>query len=229
MMGMCHALSMRRLVAYAIAVLASVLLFAASIEQWLPISWQEVVATITGAWTVWLIVKNNVWNWPLGLATSTFSGIVFFSSRLFADAGLQVAYFSLGLFGWYWWLHGGKDKQELPIQHSPKRELLLTLFAGLIGTVVLRDILIRVNGAAPFLDALLTSFSLVAQYLITRRYIENWVVWIIVDVIYVPLFISRGLHLIAVLYAIYLGLAIAGWIEWRKLHRQEYLRLAPEP
>mgnify|MGYP002683200193 CR=1 FL=1 len=86
---------------YGLGILASILLLAASLLGWIANSWQEVVAVITGAWCVWLTVQEHIWNWPIGLLNAAFSCFVYFESRLFADATLQVVYFVLGIFGWY--------------------------------------------------------------------------------------------------------------------------------
>lgn len=204
---------------YGMAALASAALLFASLTQALPITWPEVVAFVTGAWCVWLTVRENIWNWPIGLANATFSGVVFFQGKLFADAVLQGVYFVLGVFGWYWWLYGGKERTELRVERAPARELCLVLFAGAISTLGVWKLLIHFNGAAPFLDALLTSFSLCAQYLLTRKYLENWIVWIAVDIVYIPLFVSRQLYLIAILYTVFLVLAVLGYQQWRQRFR----------
>lgn len=209
---------------YGLGALASLLLLGASLTGRIVNSWQEVVAVITGAWCVWLTVKEHIWNWPIGLLNAAFSGVVYFESRLYADTTLQGVYFVLGILGWYWWLFGGRDRTELKIDRIEGMEALALLVAGIIATLGVRELLIRFNGSAPFLDALTTSMSLIAQYMLTRKYLENWIMWIAVDLIYVPLLWVRGLHLMAGLYFVFLVMAVAGLVEW--LRRYEVLKKA---
>lgn len=199
---------------YGLAALASATFLGLSIAKKIPMGWTEVVAFVTGAWCVWLTVKENIWNWPIGLANATFSGIVYFQARLFADSVLQGVYFVVGLFGWYWWLFGGQNRTELRVERAPARELAVTFAVGYTATFAIYMLLKHFNGAAPVLDAVLTSFSLVAQFLLTRKYLENWIVWIAVDLVYIPWLASRGLFLMALLYGVFLVLAIIGLFDW---------------
>jgi len=207
---------MKAIAWYSVCAVASIALLALSLTNRVPMAWTEVVAFVTGAWCVWLTVREHIWNWPIGIANATFSGIVFFDARLFSDAGLQVVYLVLSVLGWYWWLFGGVDRGRLTVTTMTAKSMVACLAAGLLGTALLRWILIQVNGAAPLLDATTTSFSLVAQYMLTRKHIENWIIWIVVDVIYVPLYVYRSLYLMAGLYAVYLVLAVLGWLEWKR-------------
>lgn len=182
-----------------------------------PFTVADAAGFVTGAACVWLVVRNHVANWPVGLANNAFFLILFVDARLYADAGLQIVYFVLGVGGWYWWLRGGNAKTELPISRVPRREVLACVVAAVAGFVILTLVLRAVDGALPPVDAATTSASLVAQYLLTRRRLENWWVWIAVDVIYVPLYFARDLPLTAVLYVIFLGLCVTGLRQWKKL------------
>lgn len=207
---------MKSAIGYAVCAVASVTLLALSLTGRIPMDWTEVVAFVTGAWGVWLTVREHIWNWPIGIANATFSGIVFFEKKLYSDSGLQVVYLVLSVIGWYWWLYGGTGSSPLKVSRMPRMVTIGCLLAGILGTLLLRWVLIKVNGAAPLLDATTTSFSLVAQFMLTRKYIENWIVWIAVDIIYVPLYVDRHIYLMAILYAVFLVLAVMGWIEWKK-------------
>ena len=197
----------------------SALLVAASHLGWWPLSMTEVLGFVTGGACVWLTVREHVWNWPLGLANNVFFFALFLRSRLFADMGLQVVYFGLGVYGWLNWLYGGEHKSELRINRAAGRELWL--LGGLIpaATWGLREALVAAGGAAPLWDALTTALSLAAQYLLSRKRLEHWFFWIAADVIYVPLYLSRGLPLTAVLYAVFLVMCLAGLYEWRRRWR----------
>lgn len=180
----------------------------------------EAVSFVTGAACVWLTVRANVWNFPIGLVnTSTFS-VVFFDARLFGDAALQLVYFGLGLMGWYLWLYGGERRTPLRVVHASSREKWVVAAATVISTLVLWRTLRYLGGSASFLDAWTTSMSLGAQWLLTRKRLETWHLWILVDIVYVPLYISRGLNLTALLYAVFLVMAIMGLSHWRTLVRE---------
>jgi nicotinamide mononucleotide transporter len=160
-------------------------------------------------------VKQNIWSWPIGIANSAFFLALFFSARLFADMGLQVIYIVLGFLGWYWWLRGGEDRTTLRVSHATPVTLLALGLLGAVATAGLTVFLRSIGDAAPFLDALTTVLSLVAQYMLTRKLIENWYVWIAADIIYIGLYSSRGLYLTAALYALFLALCVMGLRGWR--------------
>ena len=201
---------------YTLAVLISALLLIATWFTWIPFNMIEMLGFVSGGWTVWLTVKENVWNWPIGIANSAFFLVLFLRSGLYADSGLQVFYIVLGLLGWYWWLYGGKDRTQLNVQHASAKTLIALAAIIMIATWPFAIYLRSIQDAAPFLDALTTVLSLVAQYLLTKKYIENWYIWMFVDVIYIGLYIYKQLNLTAVLYFIFLCMCVRGFIEWRQ-------------
>jgi nicotinamide mononucleotide transporter len=180
-------------------------------------SWLEAASFVTGALCVWLTVKENIWNFPLGLVNVATFCVVFVRAGLYADAGLQVVYFVLGLMGWYLWLYGGARRTALRVNRVGRVELGAVIAAGVVITIALRELLERLGGAAPFWDALTTAISLSAQWLLNRKRLENWLAWIVVDIIYVPLYLSKELYLTAGLYAVFLVMATMGWLHWRGL------------
>ncbi len=212
---------------YLVAALVSLGLLVAAWRQWLPMSVTEVLGFISGAACVWLTVKENVWNWPIGIANSVFFIVLFLNARLFADMVLQVVYVVLGFLGWYWWLRGGERRTELPIARASMR--MLAALAVLVGvstwglTLYLRSI----HDAAPFLDALTTSLSLAAQFLLTRKHIENWLVWITADAIYIGLYAYKGLYLTSILYIIFLTMCVVGLRAWLATYRAGRVPAAP--
>jgi nicotinamide mononucleotide transporter len=192
-------------------------------------SWLEAASFVTGAVCVWLTVKENVWNFPIGLANVATFSVVFFQTRLFADAALQVVYFVLGVIGWWLWLYGGEQHSTLRISRASAFELLSLLVVGALGTVVLWQVLNSVGGSASFWDALTTSISLVSQWLLNRKQLESWFGWILVDAIYIPLYISKDLYLTAALYAVFLVMATMGLRAWRASMTSELLPMRPGP
>jgi nicotinamide mononucleotide transporter len=178
------------------------------------VSLVEILGFITGAACVWLLVKEHILNWPVGIANNVFFAVLFWRSRLFGDMGLQFIYMALGLLGWYRWL-GGEAHGTLAIGRTPVRSLVLLAAFVAAATPPLTLYLRSVRDAAPFLDALTTVLSIAALYMQTRKYVEHWLVWIAADVIYIGLYVLRDLHLTAVLYALFLLMCIQGWREWR--------------
>ena len=196
--------------------IGAVSLIAVAMAVWGVASWLEAASFVTGAVCVWLTVKENVWNFPIGLLNVATFSVVFFESRLFADAGLQVVYFVLGVIGWYLWLYGGEDRGALKVSRAPPAELAVLLAVMAVATIGLWRMLHVAGGSASFFDALTTSLSLGSQWLLNRKYLENWIGWIIVDVIYVPLYAYKELYLTAGLYAVFFGMAVMGLKAWRE-------------
>jgi len=205
-----------RIAGLTLGALVSAALVLLSATHRAPLSLTEVLGFVTGGWCVWLLVEENVWNWPIGIANNAFYVVVFWRARLFADMSLQVVYIVLSVIGWYLWLHGGTGHGRLRVQRTHRREGLAIAASVVVMTAAGTAFLRTVRDAAPFLDALTTSVSLAAQYMLTRKLIENWHLWIAVDVVYVGLYASRALPLTAVLYAIFLTMCVVGLREWRR-------------
>jgi nicotinamide mononucleotide transporter len=207
---------MTKYIEYTVGIVGSVLLIAASLFRWLPVTLTETLGFVTGAWCVWLTVKQNIWCWPLGIANNIFFIFLFAETGLYGDMGLQFVYIVLGGLGWYWWLYGGAQRSTLRVNRTGGWHLLIVVGLVALATPALMQILTAVNGSAPFLDSLTTTMSLAAQYMLTRKFIESWYVWLAVDVIYIGLYIKKELYLTALLYLIFIGLCVAGLIQWRK-------------
>jgi nicotinamide mononucleotide transporter len=178
-----------------------------------PVEW---AGFLTGAACVWLVVKRHVLNFPLGLASCACFIVVFAQQRLYGEAGLQVFFIALGFHGWYLWLRGGPGHTALNVTRVPGREAATVAAATAAATAALWGFLTWVNGSAPFLDALVTALSLAAQWLLNRKRVETWPVWMAVDVLTVYLSLTRGLYLVAALYVIFFGMCVVGLAEWRR-------------
>jgi nicotinamide mononucleotide transporter len=187
----------------------------------------ELIAAVISAISVYLSVRQNIWSWPTAIVSVLMYTVVFFDAKLYADMGLQFIYAVLSVYGWYEWLYGGKNRTELHVTRTtPSLGGLLTAIA-LLGAGALGLLLQRTTDAAlPFMDSFLSSTSLVAQWMMTRKKLENWLVWIGVDVLYVGMFIFKHLYLTAGLYAVFLVLAVRGYIDWRR-SMSEDLTLVP--
>ena len=177
----------------------------------------EAIGVLFGIAGVWLTVKQRIWCWPVGLVNVTLFAFVFFHARLYGAAALQLVYVALGIYGWYRWLHPGPDQRVLPVSWTPPRWRIGLGVAGSVFAAGLGVFLqYRTDAALPLLDAATTSFSLVAQWMTTRKWIDNWLVWTVVDVVYVGIYLSQRLYPTAGLYAVFLVLATLGFREWRR-------------
>lgn len=177
----------------------------------------EIAAFVTGVATVWLAARQHIWNWPTGIVNVALYALLFWRARLYADAGLQVVYLVLSVYGWWAWLYGGAAHRPLRVRRASPRLLAVSAAAGAAFASAVGIALARYTDAAvPLLDSALTGTSLVAQFLMTRKYIETWPIWVVADVVYVGLFISRELFLTAALYAVFTVLALYAWREWRE-------------
>jgi len=177
----------------------------------------EAVGFVTGVANVWLVTRESLWSWPLGVINAVFYMVVFARTGLYSDTGLQVVYFVLSLYGWWHWGRGGATRTPVMVTRTPPRLATLLGVVILAVWVSLASITSRIPGAAlPWLDSILVAISLVAQWMMTRKLLENWLLWIGVDIVYIGLFVNRGLPLTAVLYAVFLGLATLGYVQWRR-------------
>jgi nicotinamide mononucleotide transporter len=177
----------------------------------------EIAAVAFGIVSVYLSVRQNIWSWPTAIVNVLLYVAVFREAKLYADMGLQVVYFALSLYGWYEWLHGGANRTELKVSRATPR-LWLTVTAIGVGVVaVLGNLLAHQTDAAlPFVDSATTGTSLIAQWMMTRKILENWAVWMAVDVVYVGMFVFKKLYLPAGLYAVFFVLAVLGYAEWKR-------------
>jgi nicotinamide mononucleotide transporter len=206
-----------RLAGYALLVLFSIGLALGTLLRVLPFDRLETLGFISGAWGVWLQVRENVWNWPVQLVSSALYVVVFFQARLFADTSLNILYVVLYVLGWYWWLRGGENHGALHINRLSRRLAVVLALAGTVATAGLTVFLTSVRDSAPFLDALTTVLSLIALFMTGRKLLECWWVWIAANLIYIGLYLYKGLALTAVLYAIFAALSVVGLLNWRRL------------
>lgn len=178
--------------------------------------WWEFAGFVTGVVAVYLAAIEHIINWPIGLANVSIYAWVFFASRLYADMTLQMFFFALSVHGWYQWSRGGEASSRLEITRIRPSQWGWLLLAWASGVAIYYPLVRHFNGAAPFLDSSLTVASIIAQLMLNRKKLENWVLWILIDLIYLPLYLSRDLVATAVLYALFLVLAVLGLNGWRK-------------
>ena len=180
-------------------------------------TWTEILGFVTGAASVLLAVRESPWNWPVGIANNIFFLILFWHAQLYADAILQIVYIVISVFGWWNWLRGGAGHTELPISKTTRRSAVILAAVTAAATAILAITLRRfTNSTVPLGDGVTTALSLAAQYMLSRKLLENWWVWMSADVIYIALYCYKSLYLTAALYLLFFAMCIAGYAGWRK-------------
>jgi nicotinamide mononucleotide transporter len=177
----------------------------------------ETVGVISGILCVWLAAKNNTWNWPIAIISVSAYIFIFLEAKLYADMGLQVYFMGMNIYGWYYWSRKPSDAAKVPVKTISKKEILFAAFGVALFTALLGFFLFKQTDASfPFIDSFCTACSLVAQLLMARKVVENWLIWIFVDIIYVGVYLAKDLHLTAGMYALYIFIALTGYLAWRK-------------
>ena len=181
----------------------------------------EIAAVTFGLVSVYLSTRENIWSWPTAIVNVALYAVLFWREKLYADMGLQVIFLILSAYGWYEWLFGGANKTALHVSRLTRRTAVVLLMIAVAGSVTLGFILQRSTDASlPWLDAALAVFSLVAQWMMTRKILENWILWITVDIVYVGMFFFlKDLYLTGFQYAVFLALAVAGHWQWLRSFR----------
>lgn len=180
-------------------------------------SWYEQLATVLGLIGVGLTIRQSIWNFPVGLVQVSLSSVVFYQARLYADMKLQGFFFIVLCYGWWHWSKPGDNLVLLPVTRMSVASRIGCVFAGLAGTVLWGWYLhANTDAAMPFRDAFIASFSILSQWLQARKKLENWTGWMIVNLSATVVYWMAGLYWFAVLYLLFLVLAIGGHFEWLK-------------
>ena len=180
---------------------------------------------LLGVVGVWLMIRRSLWAFPVGLVAVAVQGVLFWRIQLFAEAKVQVFYFAGLGYGWWHWVRHKGNAPELPISVLRWPARFGYLVAGVAGTVAWAEYLRRNTSAvAPYRDAFLASFGIVAQVMQARKNLDNWPVWVVVNAAAVVVYLQLGhaLAYTAFLYLIYLFLAFAGWREWVRARNVGY-------
>lgn len=181
--------------------------------------WIELFGVVTGILYVILEVRQNRYLWPLGIVTSAAYVYIFFTGKFYADMGLQVYYVLISIYGWYYWSRGGsrEKKGELPVVRISRLQIILVLVSFAIAWTVIYFLLDRyTDSSVPLGDSFTTALAIVATWMLTRKIIEQWFLWIIANVVSIGLYIYKGLYPTVILYAIYTGMAVYGYMEWKR-------------
>lgn len=196
-------------------------------DVWAILEW---TAVISGIACVIFAAKEKIWTWPLGIISVGIFLAIFFHAKLYADMSLQVFFLASGFYGWYQWLYGGSSKDELPISRSSLNEWLIYIGIGIVSLLLIGYLFDTYTDAdLAYWDAYTTAFSLVAQILMARKKLANWLIWIAVDVVAIGIYFYKELYPTSFLYCIYLGICIWGYINWRKIYIEQQTEPVPSP
>lgn len=180
-------------------------------------SWLETMAVITSFLAIWLTARRQLLCWPINLVACALYFKLFLDVRLYADMVLQAVFGIAIVYGWFAWARGKDDSGDVVVMPLKPIGAAMGLVAGAVGAVAIGWFTSHFTDAAlPWMDAALTSFSLVAQVWTARRHAASWLLWIAVDLLYVGMFVFKGLSLTAGLYAAMIGLAVLGYVRWSR-------------
>jgi nicotinamide mononucleotide transporter len=201
------------------------------IYRWLSDNYIEVFGAVTGILYVFLEIRQNIWLWPVGIATSAVYIIVFFTNKFYADMSLQGYYLVISIMGWYWWVKGAgqraegnskneggsEEKEKLRVSRlNAKTGIILTLVFAALYTLMWLVLDRLTDSPVPGWDGFITSLSIIATWMLARKIYEHWYLWIVVNAVSVALFVSRGLYPTVILYLIYFAMSFAGLRAWKR-------------
>lgn len=189
------------------------------IIEWLISNKIELLGAILGIAYIFFSIRQNILTWPTGLATSALYIVVFFQSKFYADMGLQVYYVGISIYGWYYWIKGNKPENSTTV---PVRQISKNLWLKLIAIAILLYFAILIillnftDSDVPFMDSFTTALSIIATWMLAKKYIEQWLIWIFVDIISAGLYIYKELWPTVILFAVYTVMAYLGYTKWKK-------------
>jgi nicotinamide mononucleotide transporter len=187
-----------------------------TIAHYIEANWLEIAGFVTTVLGIWLTTRRVLMCWPVVLAADILYLIVFYRAQLLSDALLQIFFLAFTLYGWWHWWRGVREEGEVRIVPLKISSMMIALIVGAVGSFVLGEMARRLHAALPFLDATLTSYSLVASWWQARKHTANWWLWIVVNMVYIGEYLYKDLRLTAVLYALLVGLAVLGLRDWRR-------------
>jgi nicotinamide mononucleotide transporter len=189
-----------------------------AIYSWLEVNSIEVLGAVLGLIYIFLSIRQNIFTWPVGLFTSALYIYVFFQAKFYADMALQMYYVGVSIYGWYYWIKGSPEKgHDLPVVHTPRKFWIPLMIISVILFLFIAWILKKyTDSPIPFWDAFTTAFSLTATWMLARKYLETWLIWIIVDLVSTFLYAIKDLWATVILFSVYTGMAAVGYFQWKK-------------
>ncbi|MCF6214998.1 MAG: nicotinamide riboside transporter PnuC [Emcibacter sp.] len=189
----------------------------------------EMIASAAGFICVFLLIRRNIWSWGFGLLQVSLFVWVFYQNKLYSDALLHVFYIGFQFYGWWNWMHHKDAKSDLIIVRTTGRDILLWSAVSLCAAVMLGYVMDEYTDASfAYADAFTTATSLVAQFLLTRRHLLNWLFWIAVDIVAIVIYFQKGLYPTSLLYVTFLIMCCIGQYSWWKQYKRQIRASAPE-
>lgn len=191
----------------------------------------ELLGLIFGLLAVYFLIKENIWTWPTGITYVLISFVIFWKAKLYADLGLHVVFLVLNIYGWYFWLFGRKKAQkrqavhqeteqehpQVPITSITKSQLIISILITAVGVTVMGTLLqLYTDASLPYWDSATTVMSMVGMWLTARKVLENWHFWFLNDILATGIYVYKELYFYAFLYLIYIGMAVSGYLAWKK-------------
>ena len=180
--------------------------------------WLDIVTTVLGLAYILLEYRASVWMWFVGFLMQSLGIVLYYQKGLYADCGMEFYYLAMTVYGYWKWIHGTASKEALPIRHFPKRLVLpwLLLIAA-VWSIIYWLLITFTNSNVPLADSFTTALSIVGIWALAHKYLEQWFIWIAVDVVTSILYFYKDIPFKASLYALYVIIAVMGWFKWRRL------------
>ena len=184
--------------------------------------WTELLGSVLGLIQIWLLVRRSIWNFPVAMAMVSLIGVTLFEARLYSECGLQAFFFFVNAIGWVQWNRVRDDADTVPVTWMSNSSRFVWALATAALSLSLGWLMHTfTNAALPFADSAVTGASIAAQLLLNNRRIENWVLWVAIDVASVALYLSRDLFFLAALYVAFLVISVIGLRQWTRASRAE--------
>lgn len=182
----------------------------------------ELAGILVGLVYIWLEYKANIWLWLAGIVMPAIYIFVYYDSGFYADMAINIYYLVAGIYGWLIWKIKGDQNNDLPISRTPRRYILPLVLVTTVAFAIIAFILLRfTDSEVPYGDSFTTALSIVGLWMLARKYVEQWVVWIVVDLVCAVLYVYKGLYMTGALYLLYTVIAVAGYFKWIKLMKYE--------
>ena len=182
--------------------------------------WLDITTTVLGLAYILLEYRASVWMWLVGFLMQALGIVLYYRKGLYADCGMEFYYLAMTLYGWWRWIRGSATRKELPVRHFPRRLVLpWLLIAATIWGIIYCFLLSYTNSNVPLADSFTTALSIVGIWALAHKYLEQWFVWIAVDIVTSVLYFYKDIPFKASLYALYVVIAVFGFLKWRKMMR----------
>jgi len=180
--------------------------------------WLDIVTTVLGLAYILLEYKASIWMWAVGFAMQALGIVLYYQKGLYADCGMEFYYLAMTVYGYWKWIHGNASKKALPIRHFPHRLVPpWLLLIGLVWGIIYWLLVTFTNSNVPLADSFTTALSIVGIWALAHKYLEQWFIWIAVDVVTCALYFYKDIPFKASLYGLYVVIAVFGYIKWRRM------------